>query len=195
MNIPMQITSKETLVKQLETTIRDFCIQESGLVLTNVFQNDLKETMETILSNYNQDGQVLSLIEGTYFFHAIFNALFPEMYVAWCANQRERLQISSDLQKQEAEFNITKTKEYAMNTWSFELPERLLVQELKQITQKRYNALQTKSTIELFHSGTYIEIQPASSDVVSKELLSIYMQIEKVEKNYNNLIRQLCPLH
>ena len=84
MNIPMQITCKETLVERLEITIRDFCIQESGIVLTNVFQNDLKETTETILSKYNQDGQVLSLIEGTYFFHEIFNALFPEMYVAWC---------------------------------------------------------------------------------------------------------------
>lgn len=195
MNIPMQITSKETLVERLETIIRDFCIQESGLVLSNVFQNDLKETTETILSNHNQDGQVLSSIEGTYFFHAIFNTLFPELYVAWCANHRERLQTPSDLQKQEAEFKMTKQKEYVMNTWSFELPERLLVQELKKITQKRFNALQTKSTIELFHSGTYIEIQPASSDVVSKELFNIYMQMEQVEKNYGNLIRRLCPLH
>lgn len=195
MDTLMQITSRKILVEQLEKIIREFCVQEDGLTLSNLFQEDLKETTDEILFNHKQDGQVLSPVEGTYFFHAVFNTLFPDLYVLWCANRRERLQNNSCPVKEEAGFRMNKKMEYVMNAWSFELPERLLVRELKKIIQKRFNALQTNSTIELFHDGTYIEIQPACMDMVSKDLLNMYMQVKQVEKNYNSIIRQLCPLH
>lgn len=188
MDTLMQITNKEILVEQLETIIREYCVQE-GLALSNMLHEELKESTDEILAKYNKDGQDLSPIEGTYFLHAIYNTLFPDLYVSWWSSYRQSQQM------QDAVLEVTTKKDYVINTYAFELPERLLVQELKQITQKRFNALQTNSTIELFHSGTYIEIQPASSNIISKEILKIYMQMEKVEKNYDTLIRRLCPLH
>lgn len=184
----MQITNKEILVEELEKVIREYCVQE-GLALSNKFHQELKDSTDEILAKYNKDGHELSPIEGTYFLHAIYNTLFPDLYVSWWSDYRKSQQM------QEAVPKVTTKKDYVMNTFAFELPERLLVKELKQITQKRFNALQTNSTIELFHSGTYIEIQPAFSDVVSEELFKIYMQVEQVERNYDTLIRRLCPLH
>lgn len=64
--------------------------------------------------------------------------MLPDLYVAWWASHRERLQNNGHLQKQETDFKMSQKKEFVMNTWAFELPERLLVKELKQITQKRF---------------------------------------------------------
>lgn len=195
MNTLMQITSKKILLERLETKISEFCVQENGLTMSSSFQKELKETTEQILFDHQQDGQVLSPIEGTYFFHAIFNTLLPDVYIAWCTSHKDRLQIDGGHVKKDTSFKMTQEMEYVMNTWVFELPESMLIQELKQITQKRFNSLQTKSTIELIYSGENINIQPSCSDCLSKEFLKIYMQVKQMENNYNSILRRLCPVH
>lgn len=191
----LQITNKEILLDNLETTIAEYCKEEAGLVISDIFREELLQITEKVLRYHEKDGNILSEIEGTYFFHEIFNTMDPDLYVSWCEFEQRVLNDYSFIQE-----NKNTKKSYLKtspidNAWGFKLPEILLVQELKRITQHRFHSLQENYTIELLHSGDLIHLQPAGSEALGKELLNLCIKIDLVEKKFDAIVGKLNPLH
>lgn len=193
--IPGIVINNCNLLNNLETTIEEYCKEEAGLVISDIFQEELVQITEKVLRNHEKDGIVMSAIEGTYFFHAIFNRMDPDLYVSWCEFEQRVLNDYSFIQENKnAKISYLKTSPID-NAWGFKLPEILLVQELKRIIQHRFHSLQENYTIELQHSGDLIHLQPASSEVLGKELLNLFIKIDQVEKKFDVIVGNLNPIH
>jgi len=187
----LQISNKEDLIDELETTITEFCEEVVGLELAELLRTDLEQITEQLLENHGTDGKKMTSIEGTYYFHIIFSTSMPDLYSMWYESEMENFDNENFFVENKNTAEALKKATTTYHNWGLELIEPLLVQELKRALQYRLFSMRTDLTDKLLTDLDVIHIQPAKDNVVSNELLTILDELAEIETKFDSLLSKI----